>query len=173
MDLHQSSAGAIAEEHAAGELEVEVEAEVEAERKGTGIARRLAWSIWVLSVGLLTAGLLIAYAGDPNSFGSNLVVNLFAVPTIIAFATVGALIASRRPENPIGWVFCGSALLILLGDFAEQYARYAVLQKPGSLPGGMAMAWLATWPLQVGFFLMFTVLLLLFPDGRLPSRRWR
>jgi MFS family permease len=89
----------------------------------------------------------------------------------LAFPTVGALIASRLPTNPVGWLFCGFGLLRAVQRFAGSYADYALLENL-AFPGGRYVAWFSTcaWlaGLALGVFLM-----LLFPDGRLPSRRWR
>jgi hypothetical protein len=83
------------------------------------------------------------------------------------------VVVSRQPRNTIGWLCCIVGLLGTLGGFAEEYARYVLGPRHGSLPGGVVMTWLTLWvgPLWVG--LAFTLLLLLFPTGRLPSRRWR
>jgi hypothetical protein len=98
--------------------------------------------------------------------------NLFKALSL-AFAMVGALVAWRRPENPIGWIFGAGAFLLALSDFAEQYAVYALVTKPGALSGGMLMGWIRLWASALGFSLIFTLTLLLFPNGRLLSRRWR
>jgi signal transduction histidine kinase len=98
---------------------------------------------------------------------------ILGVPAILAFSVVGALIASRRPDNPIGWILCGAGLSFALGSLAGEYATYALITEPGSLPGGDIMAWLGTWAWPPGIILVFTYLLLLFPDGRLPSGRWK
>lgn len=90
----------------------------------------------------------------------------------LAFPALGAFVVSRRPRNPVGWILC-SGLLLGVGFFAEQYAVYAVLVEPGSLPGGAAMAWVATWLSIPAYLAIWTLLLLLFPDGAPPSPRWR
>jgi hypothetical protein len=90
-----------------------------------------------------------------------------------AFMIVGALIVARRPENSIGWVFSAIGVLAATGNAASEYAEYAYVTRPGSLPGALAAAWLANWywlPL-ISLTLLFTVLL--FPDGRPLSPRWR
>lgn len=88
-------------------------------------------------------------------------------------ALVGGLIASRRPRNPVGWFVLGHALCFSLGEFGRQYAIYGVLTEPGSLPAARAMIWPTYWIWYPGLFLMFVLLPLYFPDGRLVSRRWR
>jgi signal transduction histidine kinase len=99
--------------------------------------------------------------------------SILGLPSILAFSVVGALIASRRPDNPIGWILCGVGLSFALGGLAGEYATYALITEPGSLPGGHVMAWLGTWIWPPGIILVLTYLLMLFPDGRLPSRRWK
>ena len=96
---------------------------------------------------------------------------LFA--SIVApFALVGALVASRRPRNPIGWLFLTFALVAAFAAFADRYAAYALVEDPGSLPGGAWVAWTASGVWHPAFGL-FVFSFLLFPAGRLPSGRWR
>jgi hypothetical protein len=91
---------------------------------------------------------------------------------IVIDATVGAIVASRRPENPVGWLLCLSGVATSTSTFTSQYAIYALLAQPNSLPVGEAMAWIAAWtlPIMNGVQVFY---LLLFPTGRLPSKRWR
>jgi hypothetical protein len=91
---------------------------------------------------------------------------------VVVDATVGAIVASRRPENPVGWLLCLSGVAVGTSSFASQYAIHALLARPGSLPAGEALAWIAAWQLPVMIGLQVSYLLL-FPTGRLPSRRWR
>jgi hypothetical protein len=92
--------------------------------------------------------------------------------TIVIDVTVGAIVASRRPENPVSWLLCLSGVATSTSSFASQYAIYALIAQPNSLPAGEAMAWIASWtlPIMNGVQVFY---LLLFPTGRLPSRRWR
>ena len=90
----------------------------------------------------------------------------------VAFLIVGVVIASRRPENPIGWLFCLVGLSSVWEFFATEYAFYALVTQPGALPGGVWIAWSRLWTATLIWALMFFVLLL-FPNGRLPSPRWR
>jgi hypothetical protein len=91
----------------------------------------------------------------------------------VSFATVGALLASRWPKNAIGWIFCWLGLSFSLGSASEEYALYALVTEAGSLPGAEGMLWLTAWFGGPIVFALFSLVFLLFPDGRLPSRRWR
>jgi hypothetical protein len=90
-----------------------------------------------------------------------------------SFATVGAVIVSRRPRHVIGWILCVVGITVAVAGFAQDYAAYALLRRQEWLPGGLVMGWLGSWPWYIALGLIITFLLLLFPDGRLPSRRWR
>jgi hypothetical protein len=92
---------------------------------------------------------------------------------ILAFATVGALVASYRPENTIGWLFLSGAFVWIVGELTLEYGVYALITDPGALPAGVWAAWFGAWARGVGWSLNVTFLLLLFPTGRLPSPRWR
>ena len=92
---------------------------------------------------------------------------------MVSFSVVGALIASHRPENPIGWLFCAAALFYGIEIAGEEYAIYALFTNPGSLPLGAELAWLTEWIWAPGFGIILVFLPLLFPDGHPPSRRWR
>jgi hypothetical protein len=91
------------------------------------------------------------------------------VPMVVAFASVGALIAARRPANPIGWLCLLFALLLAIWQFGAAYAGFAPI---AGLPGAALAAWVG-WLAGPAYALLFFFLPLLFPDGRLPSRRWR
>jgi hypothetical protein len=91
----------------------------------------------------------------------------------MAFSVVGALVAAHRPDNLIGWIFCAAALFQGLANFGYEYATYALDTRPGSLPLGAVMSWVGNWIWAPGLGLILVFLPLLFPDGRLPSRRWR
>src|SRR5215212_10625418 len=84
----------------------------------------------------------------------------------VSFSVVGALIASHRPGNPIGWVFCAAAFLQVLLNAADQYAIYALLTNPSAFPLGAELSWLEAWIWAPGLGLILVFLPLLFPDGR-------
>jgi hypothetical protein len=139
-------------------------------------ARHTALLVWAVCVGaaLATLVLLALGAGESTpgySFGLGGFGGLSFVFSSLAFGTVGALVVARVPGNPIGGVFCLLGVMVGLGDLTYQYADYALFVPP-SLPAGEAAAWVQNLGLPPGFGLL-AVALLLFPDGRLPSRRWR
>jgi uncharacterized membrane protein (DUF373 family) len=119
-----------------------------------------ALSLWLLRLNLSHLGTLVYEPWLDNTLGA------------LSYAPVGALVASRRPDNPIGWLVCLYGLVISLSYFSAEYAIYALLAQPDSLPAGQAMAWIVSWILPV-IIVLSIFPLLLFPTGRLPSRRWR
>jgi hypothetical protein len=131
------------------------------------------WVAWVtLAVywgGCVIAGLLLHALNDPTAVDDE----VFAGLVWGGYPTVGAVIVARQPRNRIGQLLCAVGLLVGPAFFAQAYAWYALIYRPGSLPGGLAMAWLGEWPWFVALGLVLTFLLLLFPTGRLVSRRWR
>jgi hypothetical protein len=138
----------------------------------TRTATRLAWALCVLSLALtaLSLLLLVLNLSQPNT-------HLYApwldnTLTAVFYPAVGAIVASRRPQNPVGWLLCLYGLVTSFGYFCAEYAIYALLAQPDSLPAGEAMAWIVSWilPILNGLQVFY---ILLFPTGRLPSRRWR
>jgi len=135
----------------------------------------LAWaafSLWALCLLLSALGLVFWVLGaatpmPPGGFGFRGIDIIFAV----AFSTVGSVIASRRPHNRVGWLFLAAGLGFAVVAFTYEYAVYAVLTRPGLLLGPQA-AWVlnCVWPLTLA---ALAWVVLVFPDGRLLSPRWR
>jgi hypothetical protein len=137
---------------------------------------RLAWGLWSLSLALAVCDLVFVGLGWHARYSSGGVGGYGAfLPFVVAlaFTTIGALVASRRPENAIGWIFCIVGLVFLTEGFALAYATFALFARSEPLPGGTIMAWASAWIGGPGLLGIFAFLLLLFPDGRLPTRRWR
>jgi hypothetical protein len=132
----------------------------------------LAWGLWMASAVLSALGIvflvLSASTPTPPGFGFRGADIIFA----LTFSSVGAVVAARRPQNPVGWVFCAGGLVAAIVGFAAEYSVYAVLTRPGSLPLGAEVAWIAEW---IWWLLLGAVayVFLLSPDGHLLSRRWR
>ena len=118
---------------------------------------------------LVLAGLSVQ-AGHVSAgrFGICLIVTV----AVALYAGVGRVIASRLPGNAIGWLLCLTGLLSALALLAEQYALFGIATAPGRVPAARIIGWLSG-PLSVPVVAMMGLIVLLFPDGRLPSRRWR
>ena len=97
---------------------------------------------------------------------------IFLVP-FLAFPLVGALIASRRPRNPIGWICLAVGIFWMLNDMSSTYGVYGLVANPGSVPLPAQVGSLGEWLWVPAVGLVGIYLLLLFPDGKLLSRRWR
>jgi hypothetical protein len=138
----------------------------------TRTAARLGWSLFALSVLLFVPALILnlrrpQYADLAFTTGELLLRLAF-----LLFGWFGALIVSRRPGHPIGWVLCALGLMSGFGALAVEYAVYGLITRPGAVPAAATVAWCDTWEFAVDFGLV-AALLLLFPSGRPPSPRWR
>jgi hypothetical protein len=133
---------------------------------------RLAWALCAVGVTLAVLGLVYA-SWNYASLDSFLRGTVRSATVAICIPVVGALIATYRPRNPIGWIFCAVGVTQGLLSFSYEYGLYALRTAPGAVPGGPLAFWAATWMWAPGVGLLFTFVPLLFPDGRLPSRRWR
>ena len=137
----------------------------------TKTAGRIAWALAGLAVTVVALGLVLAAAnGAPPSLADE---SLDLIPLAIGFPLVGALVASHQPRNAVAWIYLGSGLGAGLALFTYGYAQYALVTQPGALPAGRAMAWVSSWVWLTGGTPILTFGLLLFPNGRLPSPRWR
>jgi len=139
-------------------------------------ARILRWAtgcVAVVSVALLAGAIALSYLDRhlvPASgwdFSS-----VLEEATFIAVPAVGFILASRRPRNRVGWIFLGAGLVLGLGFFCQRYGQHGLVAAPGSLPAARAAAWFVNVAWQIpAAGLVF--ILMVFPTGRLRSRRWR
>ena len=137
------------------------------------VAPRLAWIVLALSVAMAAGGLAFLFLTISTPIPDVWGVRGKAVVFGLAFSAVGALIASRKPGNPIGWIFLLGGSVSSFSPLMEELAAYALLAKHGTVPGGMAAGWIQHWIWIPWVGLELNFLLLLFPDGKPVSGRWR
>ena len=131
------------------------------------VAAWLAWSLCALTIALVTFVVVFSVFYRDNLRG------LAFLLAVVSNALVGAVLASHRPRNPVGWFFVFSAASFAVSEATFRYAVYGLVIDPGSLPLARAMAWPATWLWVPGVLLVLVFLPLYFPNGRLLSLRWR
>ena len=138
-------------------------------------ARRVAGCAAAGSLALMVGGLILAYVDRhlvPASMTNWDVSDVFGDVVNMAIPVMGFVLASRRPGNRIGWLALAAGLTLGLSSFADQYGQHALVAAPGSLPAGPLALWVSEWIWLISLA-MVAFLFLLFPTGRLRSRRWR
>jgi len=134
---------------------------------------RFATNLAIVALALEGLALALLVLNLPSSkvvsLGSN---GLSAILAGLTYPVIGWLIATRRPENPIGWMFLVVAVSLSAVGFAGMYAAYGLITDPDSLPFADFASWVSTWAWVPGYMVV-APLVLLFPDGRLPSPRWK
>ena len=142
---------------------------------GRVLPRAGVWLVWAVSGLGVTLGVLAFVYGALNYGSLDAVLTRVALQALwaISFPLVGAVIATHRPRNPLGWIFLVIGISEGLVVFGYEYASYVFRTAPGTAPGGGLAVWVAQWAWAPGLGLLLTFVPLLFPDGRLPSRRWR
>jgi hypothetical protein len=139
----------------------------------------LAWSLVTLSVALLLGGAALSRVAssavsDLSFVGETDDASVVAILiTLLPFSVVGTIVASRKPRNAIGWLFCGVGVTLGLNSFAGDFAEFWLVSGFGKSSLGETAAWFSSWLWFLLIFVPMSLLLLLFPDGRLPSPRWR
>jgi hypothetical protein len=140
--------------------------------------RRLSWLTWGLG-GLTVAALVPSWwllvrlqAAEAAGADRPPVAVAAVIVAVVSPAAVGALLASRRPRHPVGWLLLASGVALVVNLLVEPYVKYGLVVRPGSLPGaghlvGLTYVTILVWLSLAGFALLLT------PTGRLPSPRWR
>jgi len=149
-----------------------------------------AWVVWLATLMLITGSLALRVywyvvatspgTGPPahplmslQDLLPNVISDVFGLAGFLAFATLGALIVTRARERRIGWLYCAIGLAVLADSFGGNYAIVALVLAPNALPAGLAFGWIQTWSWLLAVGLLVIFLPLLYPTGRLPSRRWQ
>ena len=135
-------------------------------------AQYVALSLWAFAVGMAVVIMLVGSVLAPSVRQETLAELAAIVVTLTAMATIGAVIASRRPENLIGWLVLFFPVFAVIAAGIEGYARYATHVNPGALPGG-EIAWLLANLMWTAAYGLLPFITLLFPSGTLLSPRWR
>jgi signal transduction histidine kinase len=139
-------------------------------------APRLAWFLFGLTMASAVVAIwfgVLTKNVQSGSWGtSGVLPNLMFLVALLAFSVVGLVVATRQPHNAIGWILIEIGLVAVLSGAVDGYASYAIYVQP-SLPAGQLILSLSQWLWVPAFAMAMTFLLLLFPDGHLPSPRWR
>ena len=134
------------------------------------LGRRLSWVIWGLTILLLVGALTLAVRN--GSLSEDPLFAILATVMMTGYVSIGALVASRLPRSPIGWLMLTTGTGFLISVSSSDYARYALYTNPGALPFTSFAIWLQTW-----IFLLpvsaVVLLVALFPTGSAASPRWR
>ncbi len=142
---------------------------------GWGSARGWAWAVVgaTLVSQLAVLALVVANTAElPESVGGDLA--LYAVNVlVVVFPALGAVILGTHPGHPIGWLLVGVSAGIVVDSVARCYAIVGLYLRPEGLPGVAYAAWFAEWNWFPSIMVLLFFVPLLFPDGRLPSPRWR
>ena len=132
-------------------------------------AGAVAWPLGLAAVVAALAALILLALNSTSTAQAVATFTAGGAVTGASFGAIGALIAARRPDNRLGWVFLAIGISQAFDSLATEYAAYAIVTNPGALPGGALVDWLAVWAWAPGAALLATLSLLWFPTGRPPS----
>ena len=138
------------------------------------LVRTLPIALWVSALAMIIILLTFPVISGHgiSELAADPVVIVFLI-FVLVFVSVGALVATKRPENPLGWVMLATGITFSVAGMSTAWVEEFV--RPGmeaSLPA-VSLAWISSWTWGIGPLLSGTFLILLFPDGHLPSARWR
>src|SRR5215216_5796253 len=132
--------------------------------------RAAAWLAWLLLALCATLAVLAVLLDFHNpQVRSHLKFVVLAGVPLLVYPTIGAFVVSRRPKNAVGWILCGMGFIFEVLAVAGAYANYTKFAHPLSLPGGKVLLSLDPWSVGPYLMLATVLLLLLFPDGKLPT----
>ncbi len=134
----------------------------------TRAAAWLAWSVWALCVALAALAIFLDFYIPPTKHDPNFQA-LVGVPLLV-YPTIGTLVVSRHPKNAVGYILLGLGIVLEAQAFAAAYSNYALFAQPSSVPGRMIAHWVHAYAVGPSVMLGAVLLILLFPDGRLPHR---
>jgi hypothetical protein len=139
-------------------------------------ARRIAWLSWaVLGYGLavvLVSPVIVFLTPGLQPGHEPYVFSIYAL-SLLSFALLGALVAVRRPGNRLGWVLSAIAFIHASDYLLANLSTHLLYGDPADVAAGKVVAWLFVWTSMLHYGPELTLVFLLFPDGRLPSPRWR
>jgi len=127
------------------------------------------WLVVVVDLAWVILSLILI----PEQPSLSLLVFAIAILMVASFGLVGALVVTRRPRNPVGWILWVTATLVTVTVAGQDYAAFSMAAFEGSLPGTLALAWLSSIGFLPALATVVVFVPLLFPDGRLISPRWR
>jgi signal transduction histidine kinase len=130
---------------------------------------RAAWPLAAVAMSLLVAVIVVSILNRAISRDASFLIPAFVI--ITGYSILGAILASRNPHNPIGWLLLSVALVFVLSGLASEYADYSYLFHRGDLAFTSVAVWTVNWSFNL-LGIPILLILLLFPTGTLPSRRW-
>jgi signal transduction histidine kinase len=136
-------------------------------------ARRIARGSWLVTIGLSVVFVVLFVVNIDVQPPGATIDFAQSLPFMLAASTLGALIVARHPRNLVGWLLCYCALTLAITDALQHYAVFAYLNGHPELPFARWAAWVQSFGIEAFFPLALALLILVFPDGRLPSPRWR
>ena len=134
------------------------------------VGRRLSWVIWAVTILVLGAALTLAVRN--GSLSEDPLFAALAIVMMVGYVSIGALVASRLPNSPIGWLMLATGTGFLLAASTSDYAIYTLYTNPGALPFASLAVWFQTWIFLVPVGAVVLVIAL-FPTGSAASPRWR
>jgi hypothetical protein len=113
---------------------------------GARAVRVVSGAIWPFAVTLALGGLglPIFYRGADSAGEFGPALSIFFVLVLLGLVSLGVLVSSRRPGNPVGWIITGSGMSLMVSGFAQSYGIYALYTDPGNMPGDAFMAWISS-----------------------------